>query len=325
MERALDASKRGLGEVFSSARGRAFTLHFMLWSFWERAGVRPQIVLGEGVGEISAALACGGITFEDACELVRAPSDVTSGSVRTKLLSLRTGEMIRAGQPIDARYWTAPLEAVPIPESIRTLASVTNVFLEIGTHPTLRAACIANNRSSLHVASCVSGRSAWDQLMDAVAKLYVRGLDLSFDGIHEMRTGRAVLPTYAFAWRRHWLDFEDDVSALTLLSEPPEQDDQATAPQPEDRDLAARLEQSGAEDLGEHLSEWLRKRVGRLLGHSSFDGSTPLRDLGVDSLQAVGLLAVLDRQFGRRFPAVLLLEQPTLDALASHLCELLQG
>lgn len=52
-------------------------------------------------------------------------------------------------------------------------------------------------------------------------------------------------------------------------------------------------------------------------------GSTPLKDIGLDSLMAVELRNALIRSVGRPLPATLLFDYPTLDALAAHLVRLL--
>lgn len=66
-----------------------------------------------------------------------------------------------------------------------------------------------------------------------------------------------------------------------------------------------------------HL-EGLLRRVSRLLG-SEPDPEAPLRELGLDSRHALELRAELEEELGRSLPATLMLEHPTLVALARAL------
>jgi acyl carrier protein len=51
------------------------------------------------------------------------------------------------------------------------------------------------------------------------------------------------------------------------------------------------------------------------------DTRKPMNELGFDSLMAVELKNALDAGVGRKLPATLVFEHPTIDALAKHLLE----
>jgi acyl transferase domain-containing protein/NADP-dependent 3-hydroxy acid dehydrogenase YdfG len=57
---------------------------------------------------------------------------------------------------------------------------------------------------------------------------------------------------------------------------------------------------------------------------ASIDPVRPLKEMGLDSLMAVELRNALSAKVGRRLPATLLFDHPTLDALAAHLLGLLE-
>ncbi len=51
----------------------------------------------------------------------------------------------------------------------------------------------------------------------------------------------------------------------------------------------------------------------------TLDPHRPLREYGLDSLMALDLSTALSHLIGRRLPATLVYEQPTVEAIAAHL------
>jgi acyl transferase domain-containing protein/acyl-CoA synthetase (AMP-forming)/AMP-acid ligase II/NADPH:quinone reductase-like Zn-dependent oxidoreductase/acyl carrier protein/NADP-dependent 3-hydroxy acid dehydrogenase YdfG len=85
------------------------------------------------------------------------------------------------------------------------------------------------------------------------------------------------------------------------------------------RERLARLE---PELRHAELVEHLRDRVARIMGATSrarVSPTTPLRDLGLDSLMAVDFHGELSRTLGRALDETLLFDHPTLERLADHL------
>ena len=76
--------------------------------------------------------------------------------------------------------------------------------------------------------------------------------------------------------------------------------------------------------LGALLELVLRHIIG-LPASQVVDPRTPLRDLGMDSLMTVELRNAIGRTFERTFPATLVFDYPTLDAITNHLMETLPG
>jgi acyl carrier protein len=69
------------------------------------------------------------------------------------------------------------------------------------------------------------------------------------------------------------------------------------------------------------IRAWLLANCAEALGipPESLDPSAPLSDYGLGSMQAVNLVGDLEEWLGRKLPATLLWDYPTLDAVASEL------
>lgn len=67
------------------------------------------------------------------------------------------------------------------------------------------------------------------------------------------------------------------------------------------------------------LLAWLEPRLGRYLGRSAIDPSASLAEYGLDSLAALNLYGDIEDEFELLVDPTVVLEYPTLDALAKHL------
>jgi acyl transferase domain-containing protein/SAM-dependent methyltransferase len=127
------------------------------------------------------------------------------------ILSNVTGRFASPGLMSCSAYWRRHLRnPVLFGDSIRTLhQSGKSVFLEIGPHPALTAIARMSipEIEVVWAASLVRDAKDWESLLESVSKLYVRGVNLEWAGLHAMHSPkRVVLPTYPFQRRRYWLE-----------------------------------------------------------------------------------------------------------------------
>ncbi|HEY9229919.1 MAG TPA: type I polyketide synthase, partial [Gemmatimonadaceae bacterium] len=135
---------------------------------------------------------------------------VTYAPPRLDLVSNVTGKKIgaRAGT---ADYWVEHVRAtVQFAPAMRSLADAAcDVYLEAGPNPTLLSmgqSCIPKSDAAW-VPSLRKGKNDWEQMLESVAVLYARGVEIdwaSFDGGYTRRT--VVLPRYPFRRERHWIE-----------------------------------------------------------------------------------------------------------------------
>ena len=173
-----------------------YSLESAITALWSDIGIRPDAVLGHGLGEVSAAQAAGVFSLEDGMRLSLARGEFASknsdlDSLQSTLASIRpspptaalmsgvTGELAEADALMDISYWIGQAnEAAPPEARASALANLgTDVIIEIGP-----------------------------EFVKTVAKAYEAGLPISFEGMFTGETRRRIsLPTYPFQRRRHWI------------------------------------------------------------------------------------------------------------------------
>ena len=173
-----------------------YALESAMTALWSDIGICPDVVLGHGLGEISAAQTAGVFSLEDGMRLSLARGEFmaegsdldrlqsTLASVQltsptTTLMSGVTGKLAESDALMDTSYWIRQAnETSPSEARTSALADLgTDVIIEIGPG-----------------------------FVKAVAKAYEAGLPISFEGMFTGETRRRIsLPTYPFQRRRHWI------------------------------------------------------------------------------------------------------------------------
>lgn len=134
------------------------------------------------------------------------------------LVSNLIGSVLAEDQIPDAAYWRNHIRhAVRFYDGMKALdAAEIDIFLETGPHPTLLGMgrhCLPDS-SALWIPSLRRNKPEWPTLLDSVAQLYVRGVDLNWKQFdNEYNRTFLFLPNYAFQHKRYWLDSHKAVSS----------------------------------------------------------------------------------------------------------------
>lgn len=108
-------------------------------------------------------------------------------------------------------YWRTHIrETVRFADGVRQLEKQhVNKFLEIGPNPILTASgrrCMSGD-GYVWVPSLRESRGNWSQMLQSLADLYVRGVDIDWEGFDRDYVRRKVaIPHYPFQRKRFWLD-----------------------------------------------------------------------------------------------------------------------
>jgi amino acid adenylation domain-containing protein len=203
LDRCLDILRETLGDgprevIFAAgaagldqtrfAPPAVFAVQVALARLWESWGVRPDALLGDGLGETTAAYLTGLSSLEDALARVaeRADAEVRPGLAGTAGFSEALGEL-----------WKPP----------------ARVLLEVGLGRELSALALAHPAAAGGRVAIPSlphadeGRSGAAFVAEALGRLWLAGVEIDWSGFHAgQRRRRLPLPTYPFERRRFWVE-----------------------------------------------------------------------------------------------------------------------
>ncbi|WP_188316375.1 type I polyketide synthase [Solihabitans fulvus] len=276
-----------------------------LAALWRSVGVRPDAVVGRGIGEVAAARAAGALSIEDAARLAvwrgreaAEPPGVRPRPAEVAVYSAVTGERL-AATDLDSGHWSRALgEHTRFERALGAMANDGHpVLIEIGPR-TLNA-----NQAPVAVAMEGGG---WQEFLRAAARAHVRGTTVAWQVVNAEFGGRRVpLPTYAFQRERHW-----------LACDPAGPPAPVEAPQPAGVPAASGPVRAGS------VREVVLDAAAATLGHRQLaagDATRTFKDLGFDSHAALELRDRVGDVTGLRLPASLVFDHPTPAALADHL------
>lgn len=143
---------------------------------------------------------------------------VRFGALRTRLISNLSGRVADAAEVTRPGYWRRHVrEAVRFGDGLSTLAGLSpDCVIEIGPHPTLIgfAGAVFGNAAPVLIPSLRKGRDDWEQMQDALASLYLAGVQIDWRGVERGFARRVVdLPTYPFQRERFWFQAKRQPSA----------------------------------------------------------------------------------------------------------------
>jgi acyl transferase domain-containing protein len=314
-----------------------FVVEYALAQLWMEWGVRPQAMMGQGVGEYVAACLADVFSVEDALFLLAERGATTLTAAATKislrpptipLVSSVTGGWITDAAATDPGYWsTQPRQAARFAEGLDCLLGASNrTFLEVGPgrtlakliqqHPALR-----RDHAILASLPCAEEeRSDTEAMLNSVGRLWLQGARIDWSGFwrHEKRR-RVPLPTYAFERKRHWIDPHPQFSFGKDSSPPTEKTET------ECDGAIGGCDSSIPANAGEFSAPTDDVEVGvaeiwqRLLGVERVGVYDNFFALGGHSMLGAQLLAALRSAFHVEIPLPSLFEVPTVAGMAERI------
>ncbi|MBH8553202.1 SDR family NAD(P)-dependent oxidoreductase [Nostocaceae cyanobacterium CENA357] len=143
-------------------------------------------------------------------EFERIASEVSFSSPNIKLISNVTGTLVTT-EIANAEYWLRHLrQSVRFAAGMETLEQQgCEIFLEVGPKPTLLGMgrkCIPE-KIGVWLPSLRPGQSDWQQLLQSLQELYLRGASINWSGFdQDYPRRRLVLPNYPFQRQRYWVE-----------------------------------------------------------------------------------------------------------------------
>ena len=201
------------------ARAALFSIAYAQAELWRLWGMVPALVVGHGLGEIAAATVAGMINLEEGVllatrrgnEFARQISQVNFKTPASALFSTRSLKTVTSDDLSDPSYWLQDASGSgQLDAAIESLAGQGyRIFVEFGSASVLsdRLQELLSLRAGACLPSFRRGRNDWEQMLDTLAALYTRGVNVDWDAFYRHDAARKVaLPTYPFSPRRFWLE-----------------------------------------------------------------------------------------------------------------------
>jgi acyl transferase domain-containing protein len=289
----------------------------------------------------------------------RVASQVTYSSPQIDLISNLTGQLATS-EIATPEYWLSHVQQpVNFAGSMQTLYQQGyEVFVEIGPKATLlgMARYCLPEKVGVWLPSLHQGHSGWQQILESLAELYLRGVQIDWSGFDQDYPYRLLqLPTYAFQRQRYWVETlknsysanasQEEVEALlrqtaellpkvlqvfskhnqqpataALLEDLFSEVNQSSKPQ--QPWLLQRLENTPPQERLTFLIAHLQNEVASVLHLDPFQLPEPKQgffDMGMDSLLAVELKNRLEISLGHSVSATLAFNYPNIESLALYL------
>jgi len=231
-----------------------FAIEYALAQLWQSWGIKPDGVMGYGVGEYVAATVAGVFSLEAGLKLVATkerlmqqfPSGTESHNLDSPNSKHQLGELETVAQEITYNQPRIPVisnitgqqetDQIAAPEywlndfwqPVRFRADIQTLhragyqlFLEIGVQP------IQPENVGVWLPTLSPLKDNWRQILLNLGELYIKGVNVDWSGFdRDYPRHKVALPTYPFQKTRYWLetseneqqkDVENDLSLIVNL------------------------------------------------------------------------------------------------------------
>ncbi|MEH2283674.1 MAG: SDR family NAD(P)-dependent oxidoreductase [Nostoc sp.] len=214
-----------------------FVIEYALAKLWMAWGVRPETMIGHGVGEYVAATVAGVFSLEDALAIVanrgklmqQLPSiQMMETIIETFTCSLQkvklnppkipfvsnvSGTWITAAEATDPNYWAGHLrQPVRFSQGVtELLKQPKRILLEIGPGQILSDLAKQDQADELITLTSIGHPQEQQSdvafLLNTLGRLWVVGVQINWSGFYlNEKRHRVPLPTYPFERKRYWLE-----------------------------------------------------------------------------------------------------------------------
>jgi acyl transferase domain-containing protein/acyl carrier protein len=196
----------------------SYSFGYALAQMWRSWGITPSVVMGRGIGEVTAACVAGILRIEDAlelrltlgklrdsdnppgdieAELERIFSHITCSKPRIPVISQVTAQRI-TDEMASSRYWMRSFEMTPHAPRDFSAEEKIDFLVDVGT------------QSSMEVS------------LETLAKLYAAGAAINWESFYRDRPCRRVpLATYPFQRKQYWFEKKEAQKATEPAASDP--------------------------------------------------------------------------------------------------------
>ncbi len=294
-----------------------------LWRSW---GIKPDAVVGYGVGEVAAAYAAGALSFEAVIELLARLAAELPHNNQTASRQKLLGDVLRELKlpPTSIPNFSPMTGAARYEQSLsatdqdqkeanhfaaaisQLLKDDHRVFLEIGPHPVLLPMLDQplkeQDQDGLRLASLHSDQKARVTLLTSLSALYAAGYPVNWNHLYPSGECLTRLPSYPWQHKRYWLDIAARKQRPYVQAEEPSTSRQV--------DLLGQLKTASSRERLTLLTAYLQEQIADSLqvDPAQLDIQRSLNYMGIDSLMATELRHRIKTGLGMNVPAVKFIE-----------------
>ncbi|NEO43440.1 MAG: acyltransferase domain-containing protein [Moorea sp. SIO4A3] len=213
-----------------------FAIDYALFQLWKSWGIEPNIVMGHSLGEYVAATVAGVFSLEDALQLIASRGGLIEESSQNPEMEKELVFQISYSNPqinlIDNVTGKLATKSIATPQywygytpgsgklaaGIETLHQHrVEVLLEISPQPINEQS--KSSQFPVWLSSLCPGKSDWQQLLESLGELYVRGVAIDWSGFdRDYSRRKVVLPTYPWQRSRYWIDTAEKIAQPKAVS-----------------------------------------------------------------------------------------------------------
>jgi acyl transferase domain-containing protein/glutamate-1-semialdehyde aminotransferase len=318
------------------AQAAVFAVEYALACLWMHWGVAPAVVVGDGAGELVAAVVAGVFAAPDALAILvrraridgQRPADglgaeplvatirqAAPKAPKVAIAASSTGEWVSAEEAVRPEFWAQTLLRRSGDANLRgLLARSPLALLTIGPAEAEGAGQAIRQGAAVSILPTLRKRRGdIESMFETLAQLWLHGANITWAAVHDReRRTRVPLPTYPFERERYWIDPLPAVSAPA----PPE----AAAPISVVPEPTPTATAQSAADVEPRLVALFSELSG--LREAQLDPTANFFELGLDSLFLTQAAAAIFKTFDVRVTFRELLEElTTVNALAARIAE----
>lgn len=181
-------------------------------------GVKPQCMIGNGVGEYVAASLAGVFTLEDALLAVASTDDKLPGLLSSlninkaeiPFVSSLTGKWVEASEATNPEYWIKQRDGIMFDKGLQEIVSNDELILvEMGAGEKLSSNMeLTKNKTYLSAMPSPTGKEGdYEALLNCIGQIWLYGGRIAWNNFYESeKRHRIPLPTYPFERQRYWIE-----------------------------------------------------------------------------------------------------------------------
>jgi acyl transferase domain-containing protein/acyl carrier protein len=178
----------------------SFVLEYALAQMWQSWGIKPDVVVGYGVGELVAACVAGALSLEDCFSILEQKFTSRFISISTPHTSLISGlskKHLTDEEIFNPEYWHQCWRSTVLNLPLAMQSQECNLWIVLN---------YSKQENEVWLPSLQPELTDWQTITESLTKLYLQGLNIDWQGFDQgYFRSHIVLPTYPFQRQHYWI------------------------------------------------------------------------------------------------------------------------